>query len=118
MTEMFTTGALAPETLQPLLATLVVGAGMLLAVAYRDHLADVPFEKLFYAAVALTALTILLLNPPPLQSWTLPALVIYLAEPTGDLLRILLVMSVGAVFFAGVVGFGWLLASLFRRGPS
>jgi hypothetical protein len=118
MTEMFTTGALAPETLQPLLATLVVVVGMLLVVTYRDHLADVPFEKLFYFALALTSVTILLLNPPPLQSWTLPALVLYLAEPTGDLMRILLVMGVGAVFFASVVGVGFLLGSLFRRGPS
>ncbi|MDZ7705476.1 MAG: hypothetical protein U5L04_13455 [Trueperaceae bacterium] len=109
---------LTPDTLQPLLATLVVVAGTLLAVAYRDHLADVPFEKLFYLFVALTSVTILLLNPPPLQSWTLPALVIYLAEPTGDLMRILLVMVVGAVFFASVVGVGFLLAALFRRPSS
>lgn len=91
---------------------------MLFVVAYRDRLAYIPFERLFYLFVALTSVTILLLNPPPLQSWTLPSLMLYLAEPTGDLLRILLVMVVGAGFFASVVGFGWLLASLFRRGSS
>jgi hypothetical protein len=70
----------------------------------------------FSFAAALTAL--LWLAPRELWSWNFIQFVLYLADPTPDPFRFLLVSVIGLLLYVGIFAVSWLIATLFTRRSS
>lgn len=67
----------------------------------------------FSFAAAVTAL--LWLAPRELWSWNFIQFVLYLAEPTPDLFRFLLVSLVGLMLYASIFAVSWIVATLLKK---
>ena len=67
----------------------------------------------FSIAAALTAL--LWLAPRELWSWNFIQFVLYLAEPTPDPFRFLLVSLIGLALYAGIFAVSWIVAALLEK---
>lgn len=67
----------------------------------------------FSVAAAFTAL--LWLVPRELWSWNFIQFVLYLAEPTPDPFRFLLVSLLGVMLYAGIFAVSWLAATLLKK---
>lgn len=67
----------------------------------------------FSVAAAFTAL--LWLAPRELWSWNFIQFVLYLAEPTPDPFRFLLVSLLGLALYAGIFAVSWLAATLLKK---
>jgi hypothetical protein len=66
----------------------------------------------FSVAAAFTAL--LWLAPRELWSWNFIQFALYLAEPTPDLFRFLLVSVIGLLLYASIFAVSWIVATLFK----
>jgi len=112
------------EGLSPQLVTQLIGMFVtvlavmaLLAQEGKLHVDVSPLAiRWFSVAAGLTAL--LWLAPRELWSWNFIQFVLYLAEPTPDPFRFLLVSLVGLMLYAGIFAVSWIVATLLKKRSS
>jgi hypothetical protein len=107
---------LSPQVVAQLIGMFVtvLAAIALLAQEGKLHVELSPQAlRWFSVAAAFTAL--LWLAPRELWSWNFIQLVLYLAEPTPDLFRFLLVSLIGLALYAAIFAVSWIAATLLKK---
>ncbi|MEM7736236.1 MAG: hypothetical protein AAF267_10640 [Deinococcota bacterium] len=107
---------LTPQVLGQLIGMFLV---MLAVVAWLVSEGKVELQlspkALRWFGASTVAVGFLWLVPSDAWSWNFIELVLYLAEPTPDVFRILVVSLIGFVLYAGIFMLSWGMAALLRR---
>jgi hypothetical protein len=72
-------------------------------------------KALRWFSVSAVGVGLLWLVPSDMWSWNFIELMLYLADPTPDAFRILLVSFIGLVLYTGIFMLAWGMAALLRR---
>lgn len=107
---------LSPQFVTQLIGMFVMVLAVIALLAQEGKLhVELSPQALRWFSVAAAFTALLWLAPRELWSWNFIQFVLYLAEPTPDVFRFLLVSLIGLALYAGIFAVSWLAATLLKK---